>query len=352
MTNAAPHPATSVLEGEIRQQPAVIANLINSPDIAPVAAALRAANPSHIVFAARGTSDNAARYAQYLFGIHLGLPVTLAAPSISTLYQSPPRYRDAAVIGISQSGQATDVLQVLQDAAAQGALTVAITNNTDSPMAQHAAHHIALKAGVEQSVAATKTYTAQLTALALLTAQLAEDATLHRDLAQLPAWMAQALHIAPLLAERAERFRFMAHCVVLGRGYNYATAFEIALKVKELTYVIAEPYSSADFRHGPKAMIEEDFPIIAVIPDGATLPDLLALVRDMRERGADLTVISANPEALELAHLALPMPEGVSEWLSPIVAVVAGQFLAMDIAAVKGNALDAPRNLTKVTQTR
>ncbi len=348
-----PPPQTnSILEAEIRQQPEVIARLIEQPSFAEAAAVLRAANPSHVVLAARGSSDNAARYAQYLFGIHLGVPVTLAAPSISTLYHSPPRYRDSVVIGVSQSGQAADVLQVLKDAAAQGVPTIAITNAPDSPMAQQADHHLALHADLERSVAATKTYTAQLTAFALLTAHLAEETALLAQLRQLPSFLAQALEIAPAIAHRAERFRFMTHCVVLGRGYNYATAFEIALKIKELTYVIAEPYSSADFRHGPKAMVEEDFPIIAVLPDGAAFPDMLALAGDMRARGADLTVISANPEALALAHLPLPMPEGVPEWLSPIVGAVAGQFLAMYIAAVKGNPLDAPRHLTKVTQTR
>lgn len=349
---SAPQATDSILAHEIRQQPEVIARLIEQPQFAEVAAALRAAKPSHVVLAARGSSDNAARYAQYLFGIHLGMPVALAAPSISTLYHSPPRYRDSVVIGVSQSGQAADVLQVLRDAAAQGVPTVAITNAPDSPMAQQADYHLDLRAEPERSVAATKTYTAQLTAFALLTAHLAEDDGLFADLRQLPDFLARALEIAPVIADRAERFRFMSHCVVLGRGYNYATAFEIALKIKELTYVIAEPYSSADFRHGPKAMIEEDFPIIAIMPDGATFPDMLALVEDMRARGADLTVISANPEALALAHLPLPMPRGVPEWLSPIVSVVAGQFLAMYIAAVKGNALDAPRHLTKVTQTR
>jgi glucosamine--fructose-6-phosphate aminotransferase (isomerizing) len=344
--------ADSILAQEIHQQPDVVARLLDQTHFAQVAAALRAADPSHIVLAARGSSDNAARYAQYLFGIHLGLPVTLAAPSISTLYHSPPRYRHAIVIGISQSGQAADVLQVLKDAAAQGVPTVAITNAPESPMAQQADYHLDLSADLERSVAATKTYTAQLTAFALLAAHWSQNAALLADLRRLPDLMVRALQIAPVLAERAERFRFMSHCVVLGRGYNYATAFEIALKIKELTYVIAEPYSSADFRHGPKAMIEEDFPIIAVMPDGATLPDMSALTRDMRERGADLTVISANPEALALAHLPLPMPQDVPEWLSPIVAVIAGQFLAMHVAAVKGNALDAPRNLTKITQTR
>jgi len=344
--------ADSILAHEIHEQPDVVARLLDQPRFAQVAAALRATDPSHVVLAARGSSDNAARYAQYLFGIHLGLPVTLAAPSISTLYHSPPRYRHAIVIGISQSGQAADVLQVLKDAASQGVPTVAITNAPESPMAQQADYHLDLSADPERSVAATKTYTAQLTALALLAAHWSQNAALLADLRRLPDLMARALRIAPVLAERAERFRFVSHCVVLGRGYNYATAFEIALKIKELTYVIAEPYSSADFRHGPKAMIEEDFPVIAVMPDGATLPDMLALTRDMRERGADLTVISANSEALALAHLPLPLPPDVPEWLSPIVAVIAGQFLAMHVAAVKGNALDAPRNLTKITQTR
>jgi glucosamine--fructose-6-phosphate aminotransferase (isomerizing) len=342
----------SILEREIRQQPEVIARLLNDPKLSEVAAAIRAADPRYVTIAARGTSDNAARYAQYVFGIHAGLPVALAAPSISTLYHRPPRYRDMVMIGISQSGKSPDVGEVVAEATAQGALTIAITNNPESPLAAAARHHIDLDAGEERSLAASKTYTAQLTALAVIAAHLSGDEKMRAELGRLPDLVEAVLGLAPLIADRAERFRFMTHCVTLGRGYNYATAFEIALKIKELTYVIAEPYSSADFRHGPKAMIEEDFPVIAIAPLGGTYTDMLALLGELHDRGADLTVISAEADALALAHVPLALPAGVPEWLSPVVAVVPGQLLAMNVAGAKGREIDKPRGLTKVTLTR
>jgi len=342
----------SNLESEIRQQPEVIGRLIHSSAFAEVAAAIRKADPEHVVIAARGTSDNAARYAQYLFGFHFGLPVALAAPSITTLYGKVARYRHALVLGISQSGTGPDVTQVLADAAAQGALTVAITNDPNSALAKTAAHCLALDAGPERSVAATKTYAAELTALAALTAHWAENDALHADLDRLPRQVEEVLATMSPLTERAERFRFMTRCVTLARGYNYATAFEIALKFTELTYIVTEPYSSADFRHGPKALIETDFPAITVAPSGAVYDDMLSLLREVKARGADLTVISDQREALDLAALPIPLPGNLPEWLSPIVAVVPGQWLAMAVANAKGITLDAPRGLTKVTITR
>jgi glutamine---fructose-6-phosphate transaminase (isomerizing) len=344
--------SSSVLENEIRQQPDVLKRLIDNPVVGDVAEAIRSADPRYILIAARGSSDNAARYADYLFGIHTGLPVALAAPSISTIYGHPPRYRDTVVIGISQSGKSVDVAQVVTDAAEQGALTVTITNDAHSPMAKAAAHHIALEAGEERSLAATKTYTAQLAALALITAHLANRQDMLDDLSRLAGLVEETLILAPMIMQRAERFRFMTRCVTLGRGYNYATAFEIALKLKELTYVTAEPYSTADFQHGPKAMVEQDFPIIAIAPQGAAYPDMLAAIKEFAQRGADLTVISTEDEALGSAQLPLRLPAGVPEWLSPIVAVVPGQLLAMATAAAKGHELDHPRGLTKVTVTR
>ena len=344
--------ASSILESEIRQQPEVIERLIQSPVFAEIASAIRNADPQYILIAARGTSDNAARYAQYLFGVHFGLPVALAAPSITTLYGKPSRYRNALVIGISQSGTGPDVTQVINNAAAQGALTIAVTNSPDSPLAQTARYCLALDAGLERSVAATKTYTAELTALAALTAHWAQNDTLYTELAQLPEHMAAVLaNIEPLTA-RAERFRFMTRCVTLARGFNYATAFEIALKLKELTYIVTEPYSSADFRHGPKALIEADFPAIAIAPSGAIYADMLSLLHEIKTRGADLTVISDQQAALDLAALPIPLPTDLPEWLSPIVAVVPGQWLAMAVASAKGITLDAPRAITKVTNTR
>ncbi len=345
-------PDSSILEREIRQQPDVLARLLDNPVIPDVAEAIRKADPAYIVIAARGTSDNAARYAQYLFGIRTGLNVALAAPSISTIYEHPPRYRNTVVIGVSQSGKSVDVAQVVADAAAQGVLTITITNDPESVMAKSAQYHIDLGAGEERAVAASKTYTAQLAALAIIVAHLSGDKTMRADLKRLPELAQQTIStLWPTIQERAERFRFMTRCVTLGRGYNYATAFEIALKLTELTYVTAEPYSSADFRHGPKAMVEPDFPVIAIAPSGAVYADMKALIDDMAERGADLTVISNEGDALARAQLPLRLP-AMPEWISPVAAVLPGQLIAMATAAAKGHELDRPRGLTKVTITR
>jgi glucosamine--fructose-6-phosphate aminotransferase (isomerizing) len=143
----------------------------------------------------------------------------------------------------------------------------------------------------------------------------------------------------------------MEACVVLSRGYNYATAFEIALKLKELTYVLAEPYSSADFQHGPVALVERGFPVLAVVPEGALADELVDFLNQLNERGAELVVISSHPDALSLARTPLPIPAGIPEWLSPIVAVVQGQLFALGLTLAKGLDPDHPRGLRKVTLT-
>ena len=342
----------SHLEREIFEQPGVIRRMVAQRDqLAAIAADIQKADPHYVIIAARGSSDHAAIYGKYLFGMLTGLPVGLAAPSISTLYQKPPRFRNALVIGISQSGRSADVGQVLADAAAQGALTLAITNDDASPMASTARHHIYLNAGPELSLAATKTYTAQLAALAGLVALLADGDAPAKDLEQLPAYVEETLRLCEQAITCAERYTFMEYCVTLGRGYNYATSFEIALKLKELTYVVAQPYSSADFRHGPIAVVGARFPVLAVATSGHTLPDMLDLLGALKERVAELIVISDSDEALSHARTPFRLPPSVPEWLAPVVSVLPGQLFAMGLARAKGHDLDRPRGLSKVTIT-
>lgn len=342
----------SHLEREIFEQPEVLERLLARRDhIAAIADDIRKASPAYVVIAARGTSDHAAIYGKYLFGSLAGLPVALATPSLSTLYGKPPRFERALVIGVSQSGRSTDVGQVLSDAAAQGALTLAITNDDTSPMAVTARHHIGLSAGQELSLAATKTYTGQLVALAMLVASVTGEDALLKELDRLPAHVSETLRLCAEAIFRAERYTFMEHCVTLGRGYNYATAFEVALKIKELTYVVAQPYSSADFRHGPIAVVEEGFPVLAVVTGGAARDDMLQLLGKLKERNAELVVISDLDEALALARTPFRLPAGVPEWLSPVVSVIPGQLFAMGLALAKGHDLDSPRGLNKITIT-
>ncbi len=233
----------SYLEQEIYEQPEVMTRLLemDRQGAQGLARAMREREVQYVMIAGRGTSDNAGRYAQYLFGSMNRLPVALAAPSLFSIYGTPPRFGNALVLAISQSGQSPDIVEVLAEARRQGALTAAITNAPGSPLAEQADHVLLLQAGDERSVAATKTYTAELAAVALLNAALSADAGHMAALAAIPSAATRTLGLATDVARVAERYRFVDRLVVLGRGYNYATAFEIALKLKETNYIASEP---------------------------------------------------------------------------------------------------------------
>jgi glucosamine--fructose-6-phosphate aminotransferase (isomerizing) len=255
-------------------------------------------------------------------------------------------------MGISQSGQSPDVVAVLGEGQRQGAPTLAVTNDPDSPLAARADYVMPLHAGEERAVAATKTYTAQLTALALLSCSLGDDPDRLEALRRVPLAVEGALDREELIADAAERYRYMETCVVLGRGYNYATAFEIALKLKELNYLIAEPYSSADFMHGPIAVIGSGFPALVVAPNGKMFDTMRDFTLELKSRGAELLIISDRQDLLAEAVTPLPLPESVPEWLSPIVAIVPGQLFALHLTLTKGYDPDQPQGLQKVTITR
>lgn len=345
---------TSLLLDEIAEQPAVVQRLLDleSGQIAALGAQLRARDLRYVVIAARGSSDNAARYAQYVFGALCRLTVGLAAPSLFGQYHRPPRLQGALVLGISQSGQSPDIVQVLVEARRQGSPTVAITNDPSSPLAEAADACIPLQAGQERSIAATKTYTAQLTTLALLALSLAPDGAPTADMVRLPAAISTGLHTTPQALAAAQRLQAADRCVVIGRGFNYATACEVALKIKELTYVAAEPYSSADFAHGPIALIEPGFPVVLVAIGETMRAELFALRDELRSRGASLVVMSDSPEFQHPDDAWIPIPAGLPEWLSPCAAIVPGQLLAYYLAQVRGLDPDRPRTLNKVTLTQ
>lgn len=343
------------LHKEIHDQPDALRRFgeVERERVAAVARRIRESGVRYVVLAARGTSDNAALYARYLLESFCELPVSLAAPSVYTLYRSPPSLKDALVVGISQSGEGEDVTEVVAEGRRQGALTLALTNYPHSPLAEAAEEVILLRAGEEKSVAATKTYTGQLYALAWLAAYLrGMDEPTAVALQAVPEQVARVLALEEVIAGRAERYRYANHFVVVGRGYNYATAFEIALKLKELTYIVAEPYSSADFRHGPIAMVDPGFPTLVVAPAGATRADLHDLIVDLAERQAELLVVSDEQALLRHARLPLPLEVAVPEWLSPLLCVLPGQLLAYHLALAKDLDPDNPRTLQKVTITR
>ena len=340
---------------EIREQPEVAARLLDqaAPEVEAICQVVKAADPSHVVIAARGTSDHAALYAQYALGVLAGLNVGLATPSVHSLYGASPDYGRALVLGISQSGASPDVVGVIRAARAQGAPTLAITNTPGSDMATAAEHHLDLRAGPERAVAATKTYTATLVVLAMLTAGLAEpSARAAADLAHLPEALAGMLELEGEVRRIAADQATMDRCVVLGRGYHYATAREWALKLKELAYVLADPYSSADFIHGPLALIEAGFPTFAVAPRGAAAADMEAVIERLGEElQARLLIVSDDASLRARGTWSLPLPADLPEWLMPIVSIVPGQLHAMHLTMAKGRDPERPRSIRKVTLT-
>jgi glucosamine--fructose-6-phosphate aminotransferase (isomerizing) len=341
----------SLLEQEIQSQPDVIARLLEreSTHIHQIVSTLPAFD--YVIIAARGSSDHAATYAKYAWATLGGYPVALAAPSLQTLYRRSPRMNNALVVGISQSGQSPDILAVVEEGKRQGRPTLAITNDSTSPLAALADHVVELHAEPERSIAATKTYTTQLAVMMLFAAAWSGERERVTEVQRLPEAIARTLQGAGEIAQRAERYRYMHSCVIIGRGYNYATSFELALKLKELTYIMATAYSSADFRHGPIATIDKGTPAILITPTGATFDDMLDLASELKRRGAELLVISESPQATALAQTPLPVAVSVPEWLSPITTILPGQLLALHLAQAKGLDPDVPRGLQKVTLT-
>ena len=339
-----------------KRQPAVLERLLQTQagPARDIARTIRSRGIHWVLIAARGSSDHAALYAKYLWGSRNGLPVALAAPSLYTLYHTPPRLQGALVVGISQSGQSPDIVSVLADARRQGALTLAVTNDLSSPLAREAEMVLDVCSGPERAIAATKTYTTQLLSIALLSAALTreESGGESEELARVPGWVRQALALDESIEQAAQRYRDMTQCAVLGRGLNYATAAEWSLKLKELTSVVAAPYSSADFRHGPVAIVSQGFPVLAVVPGGAVFEDVLSLLASLiEERGIDLVAVSNEERALALAGTPVALPAELPEWLSPLVSIVPAQLFCYHLTRAMGRDTEAPQGLSKVTRT-
>jgi glucosamine--fructose-6-phosphate aminotransferase (isomerizing) len=339
---------------EIRQQPKALERTLAAETrrIARLKAAFEKNRPRLIVLAARGTSDNAALFGRYLLEITTGIPVSLAAPSIHTLYDARMDYRDVLVVAISQSGESTDTNFVLERAREQGSMTLGITNESSSSLARIAEHSMFVRAGKEKSVAATKTYTGQVLTLYLLAHALGANIRMD-DVSRLPELAAASLRLEPEIAALSERYRFMRHAVVVGRGLNYSNAFEFALKMMETCYIVAERFSSADFLHGPVAMVEPAFPIFAFCPAGPTWPAVREMLDKVRALKAEAVVISdaGNPEAFERATRFIRFPKKLNELLTPIPYIIPAQMFAAYLAAQKGLNPDQPRTLSKVTLT-
>ena len=339
---------------EIGEQPEVLRRIADEGwrAVQTIAQQIREHDLKYVFLAARGTSDNAAAYFKYLVEIENGIPCGLAAPSVVTLYRAQLHLQGALVVGISQSGEAPDVVEYLAHAKANGALTLAITNEPESPLAQTSHFTLLLRAGAERSVAATKTYTATLATIYLLSEALRNNPHAPQRLHETAAHVEQVLQAEPRVQEIVDRYRYMRECVALARGINQATAQEAALKLIETCYVMCKAYSVADFMHGPFALIEPGFPCLLFAPDGATFPTALESASKLRAGGAETIIFASDPEILNLARTPIPMPAGIPETLSPIVYAVAGQLFAYHLAVARDLNPDQPRGLQKVTKTR
>ena len=333
---------------EIGEQPEALSRLLAaSGQIEEAAARIRAAAPRFVLLAARGTSDHAAIYAKYLVETTLGLPCGLASTSVYTTYHRQPDLQGVLWIAVSQSGGSPDLVESTERARAGGALTLSVTNTPDSPLDRASELHLDILAGPERSVAATKTYTSSLLALWLLVRAWAQLDTRAAD--RLVGDVRTALEAD--VDEVASRYRFVDKLVTTSRGYAYPTAREAALKLMETCYLSAHAYSGADLLHGPLAMVDQDRPVITIVPEGAGGRALAPVLSALRERGAELCVV-APESVVQDAPVHILLPSGMEEQLAPIVQIVPLQRLACAMAIGRGIDPDQPRGLKKVTQTR
>jgi glucosamine--fructose-6-phosphate aminotransferase (isomerizing) len=345
---------SSHLEAELHEQPAALRRLIERQRsyAEQIGDLFRSNDVQYILIASRGSSSNAARYAQYLLGRAHRVPVAFATPSLFTLYEQPPRLDGALVIGISQSGKSPDVVEVVAEARRQGRPTVALTNSPASPLGMAADAVLKLEAGNERAVAATKTYVNSLGAVALLFATTTGDEHALAELEHLPEQLEAQLERSWRDLAKLDGFGGIGGGTVVARGINFCTASEIALKIRELSGLLFESYSAADLMHGPVAAIAEGWPVIAVAPSGPAFAAMVDAVDAVDRRGARTIVIASDEALLARGEVGLPLLPDVPEWLSPLVAVVPGQLAALRLAQLRGVDLDQPLGLSKVTLTR
>lgn len=340
----------SLMLSEILEQPEVLRRTIEGEreKVTRIGDFIRSRDIDLIVLVARGSSDNAALFGRYLLEITTGIPVSLSAPSVFTLYNAKLRLNRALVIGVSQSGEGVDINLVLDRAKAAGAFTIGITNEAGSSMARLADETLLIHAGREKSVAATKTYTGQMLHFYMLAAAIGDQRIEYH---KIPDLTEKALELRPDVEALVQRYAFMENCVVVGRGLNYGNSYELALKLMETCYVVAERFSSADFFHGPLAIVERRFPVILFAPFGQTQAGNLDLLNRLKELHADALSITNSNEIAALSSRSLRLPADIDENLTPIPFVIPAQMFAAYLSEAKGLDPDAPRSLTKVTKT-
>lgn len=335
---------------EIAEQPDVLQRTIDAEreKMVKLGDFLRQKDIDLIILVARGSSDNAALFGRYLLEVTTGIPVSLSAPSVFTLYNAKLRLKRAVVIGVSQSGEGVDINHVLEQAKSFGAFTIAITNESESSMAKIADETLLIHAGREKSVAATKTYTGQMLHFYMLANAIGDK---RLDYYKIPGFTQNALELEGKVKEIVQRYIFMENCVVVGRGMNYGNSYELALKLMETCYVVAERFSSADFYHGPLAIVERRFPVILFAPKGVTQQSSVDLLNRLHELNADSLSITNDDDVERLATHSIKLPAEIDEFLSPIPFIVPAQLFAAHLSEAKGLDPDEPRSLAKITKT-
>lgn len=336
---------------EIYEQPGVLKRILADGAIKKAAAALQKRDPTLILTLARGSSDNAVTFFSYLAGQYLGLPVASLPPSLFTVYKSTLKPEDALAVGVSQSGESSDVVEGLKALAEVGALTLSVSNASGSRLEDFADFVINQGAGQEQAVAASKTFSSQMMVLACLVAHWSDDAELKGALERVPEQLSGLLKSADEIERVALRLTHAESAYVLGRGLSYACALELALKLKETAYLHAQAYSSAEFQHGPIASVDRSDPILLLGSSDETLQSNKDVAERLCEVGADLTVISSQEELLGLSSAKVSLPRDLHPVTEAFMQVVVGQLLALHLALSKGINPDAPRHLKKVTKT-
>lgn len=339
--------AGELMSAEMAEQPAVLARMLS--DRTAVVQRLRAAVPDRprgTILVARGSSDHAAIYGRYLLEHTTGYPVSLAAPSLVTRYGVGLNVTGWLVVAVSQSGRTPEVVDVARRLAASGAQVVAVTNEADSPLAEAADGLVLLEAGTERAIPATKTFTAQLLAMALIADALGGVPWPAAAWDRLPGAVEEVLEAGDAIAPAVEILEGCTGLVVAGRGFLLAAALETALKIKECAALLAQGYSTADLRHGPIAVVERDFPALVLSARGATEHDTTELVARLRDRGAAVVEVGQR-DASEVA-----IPAGLPDALTPFAAAVRGQQIALAAALRRGLDPDHPEGLSKVTETR
>ena len=346
---------TSILHTEIHSQPDRLRTCLqaNLSDMGAVAAWIKRLGITSFTMVARGTSRHAAMYGAYLLGVRRHMPVHVFRTGMAAYLKVQPLHPDTCLIGISQSGSGPDLNAILQQAVRRSIPVLALTNNQESEMARLATRHIALQAGIERAIAATKSFTNQLMCLAILDECLHRQQAASGDLLAIPGHVEAALSIEDSIRAWACRIKDAGSLLVVGRGFNHATACEAALKLQEVCYLPTLAYTSADFIHGPQALLEPGRELLCI--DAGSLPN--PQFRDIEElahrAGAQVTALTSDPGrwSAPSATIALPGTRDLPDWLAPFPAIVACQLLAYHVGIARGLDVDSPRHLKKVTLT-